>query len=235
METYQFEDLFEYGIIWSNRKTLTIAIEVGGKVVVKAPSFLTKKEIEYYLVKKRDWILNHLPQMVALEEKKNIRKYEAGEKFLFRGVEYLLEIRRDVSYTTPVVKLLPGKLHISGKQLTSDEIQNALKEWYVKQAVQIVQRRVGFYAPLLNVVPNKISLRDTKSRWGSCSSRGNIMINWRVIMAPPEILDYVVVHELCHLKEMNHSRKFWKLVETIIPDWKGCREWLRSNGISLSV
>jgi len=114
-----------------------------------------------------------------------------------------------------------------------EEIKRKFIEWYKKEARIKYNERVEFYRKKLGVSYNKISIRDQKTRWGSCSNKGNLNFNWRLIMAPPPILDYIVVHEMAHLVHANHGGDFWKLVENIIPDYREKREWLRLNGYKL--
>lgn len=111
--------------------------------------------------------------------------------------------------------------------------QQALQTRYIHAAKQYFPSRTAYYAGLLGVTYGRISIRDQKTRWGSCSAKGNLNFNWRLMLAPPRVLDYVVVHELCHRKEMNHSKAFWNEVGTILPDYKELRKWLRDNGNSL--
>ena len=101
------------------------------------------------------------------------------------------------------------------------------------QAKDLVAARVRYYAPIVGVTYSRITIRAQHTRWGSCSSKGNLNFNCLLAMTPPAVLDYVVVHELCHRKEMNHSDAFWKAVEEILPDYKACREWLKVNGNNL--
>ncbi len=112
--------------------------------------------------------------------------------------------------------------------------EKRLEAIYRKAAREYFPKRVSHYAHMLGVTYGKISIRDQKTRWGSCSSEGNLSFNWRLILAPPDVLDYVVIHELCHRKEMNHSKEFWALVESLMPDYKECRIWLRKNGKDLT-
>ncbi len=105
---------------------------------------------------------------------------------------------------------------------------------YREQARKIFEERAAFYLPLTGGHYNTISVRDQKSRWGSCSSRGTLSFNYRLIFAPPVILDYVVVHELCHLTHMNHSKEFWDKVASVMPDYKIHRQWLKDHGQELS-
>ena len=114
-----------------------------------------------------------------------------------------------------------------------EEIKRRLVEWYKKEARTKYKERVERYRKKLGVTYNKIYIRDQKTRWGSCSNKGNLNFNWRLIMASPSILDYIVVHELAHLVHANHGDDFWKLVESVIPDYREKREWLRVNGYKL--
>ncbi|MBO5095030.1 MAG: M48 family metallopeptidase [Lachnospiraceae bacterium] len=111
--------------------------------------------------------------------------------------------------------------------------RSALEARYRKAAREYITARVAYYEPIIGVTHTRLSIRDQKTRWGSCSSRGGLNFNWRLMLAPPRVLDYVVVHELCHRKEMNHSKAFWHAVETVLPDYRELRKWLRENGNTL--
>ena len=100
-------------------------------------------------------------------------------------------------------------------------------------AAKLIADRAAHFAPVLGVTYKRITIRTQRTRWGSCSSKGNLNFNRLLALVPPEVLDYVVVHELCHLKEMNHSPKFWALVESILPDYKQHKKWLKENGNAL--
>lgn len=111
----------------------------------------------------------------------------------------------------------------------------ALVNKHKKYARKIFEARVSYFHQFTGGNYTSITIRDQKTRWGSCSGRGTLSFNWRLILAPPEILDYVVVHELCHLTHMNHSREFWDLVGSVIPDYKVRRKWLKENGHTLRL
>lgn len=110
----------------------------------------------------------------------------------------------------------------------------AFKKRYREEARRVIEERVAFYHSLTGGRYTSITIRDQRSRWGSCSSRGTLSFNYRLIFAPPDVLDYVVVHELCHLTHMNHSRDFWNMVTSIMPDYKMRKKWLRDHGQELS-
>jgi predicted metal-dependent hydrolase len=117
------------------------------------------------------------------------------------------------------------RLRLDPRTVSETEARRAVRE--------LVGMLIEEEAPALGVQPARIQIRDQRSRWGSCSTRGTLSFNWRLVLAPFEVLDYVVVHELCHLREPNHSRRFWKLVETRRPDWRSHRDWLHEHGPEL--
>ena len=113
--------------------------------------------------------------------------------------------------------------------------KKALEQRYRQAAKEYFPSRVAYYEQIIGVTHASIRIRDQKTRWGSCSSKGNLNFNWRLMLAPPRVLDYVVVHELCHRKEMNHSKAFWDAIETVLPDYVQLRKWLKDNGGKLTL
>ena len=113
--------------------------------------------------------------------------------------------------------------------------KKALEQRYRQAAKEYFPSRVAYYEQIIGVTHASIRIRDQKTRWGSCSSKGNLNFNWRLMLAPPRVLDYVVVHERCHRKEMNHSKAFWDAVETVRPDYVQLRKWLKDNGGKLTL
>lgn len=143
------------------------------------------------------------------------------------------EVKRFVEEKTPWIEKHMNKMKerlsvdeaFPEERLTMEEIQKLADE-----ALKVIPERVAFFAPQVNVTYGRITIRNQKSRWGSCSAKGNLNFNCLLMLAPPEVLDYVVVHELCHRLEMNHSARFWQEVERVIPDYKTRRKWLKENG-----
>ncbi len=139
---------------------------------------------------------------------------------------------------TKSVKLNNGRLMVQlppSVQKREQYVHNALVEWYREHALEKLQDKVDRYAKVIRVAPSSVGIKTFKSRWGSCSATGRVEFNWRVIIAPNHIVDYVVVHELAHLRHHNHSPEFWKGVERVVPDYQECREWLKVNGRRLAV
>lgn len=132
-----------------------------------------------------------------------------------------------------VSKMMTVKPSLPQKEKTPR--QKRLEAPYRQAAKEYIPKRAAHFAALLGVTYENITIRDQKTRWGSCSSKGTLSFNWRLMLAPPAVLDYVVIHELCHRKEMNHSPRFWRLVEQIMPDYKTKRQWLKENGNKLTL
>ena len=121
------------------------------------------------------------------------------------------------------------------KSNLSEEQRNALEKRYRQAAKEYIPKRIQVFLPLTGGEYQQIAIRDQKTRWGSCSSNRTLSFNWKLMLAPPKVLDYVIVHELCHLSHMNHSKDFWKLVETVLPDYKESKKWLKENGQTLQL
>lgn len=226
----------QYTLVRSARKTIGITVTKDGRVKVSAPFNIAEKQVKSVIEQKGAWIGRKLEEMKrAYHDITNQRQFVDGEHLLYLGNEYSLKIRKDSKVANPGALIEGGNIIVvtpEGK-LDNEEVANTkqiLKAWYINQFAEIVRERIGKYASLLGVSPAKITIREQKTRWGSCSGKGSINLNWRLIMAPIGILDYVLIHELCHMKEMNHSKSFWNHVKSILPDYSERRKWLKTNG-----
>jgi len=128
------------------------------------------------------------------------------------------------------ISFFRGQLAVTVPNEDAESLKTALEAWYRSKAREVVDKRLNYYQSLVGKSPHQVRIKEQKCRWGSCSSKGNLNFNWRVIMAPLPVLDYIIVHELCHLVHLNHSREFWDLVGSIMPDYKERRDWLKRNG-----
>lgn len=165
----------------------------------------------------------------------NEKEYKTGSVLFYLGKPYRIVRKPSLAARKGYVAMVKDSILIYGKYDKEDQIREVLEKWYQDKALAWIPKRIAFYEEKIGVKCNKLSLRNTKTRWGSCSSEKNVMINWKLIMAPEDVLDYVVCHELCHILQMNHSKDFWALVEQHMPDWKEKKEWLKVNGLSLEV
>ncbi len=212
-------------IVRSKRKTVSIQIKNDGKLIVRAPLRLSKKEINDIVLKHQHWIDSK--QSEIIERNKKILIFTEGEEFLYLGKYYPLKIVDDYD------NLLTLKNSFNLSKYCIANAKEIFANWYKDEAASIIKSRAEYYASNYNFQFSKIKISNAKTRWGSCSYNGNININWRLIMAPIEVLDYVVIHELVHLKIDNHSSKFWQQVESIYPEYKKAQKWLKDNAFLL--
>lgn len=229
-----------YQVVKSNRKTISIRINYEG-VIVHAPKRLSNAKIADLIQKKAHWICEKHRELSAAKLQMPKIEYCDGSQFSYRGRKLTLKLYQ-VNERTPKkgegnVWLEEDELRVVCEDHSPEVIKGLLEEWYRQAARLRFESRVHYFTLQYDFGKevNRIFIKDQKSRWGSCSSKCNLNFNYRLIMAPDEVLDYVVVHELCHLKHMNHSREFWEAVEQIQPEYNQYREWLRKNGNTLRV
>lgn len=203
-------------------------------VKISAPYYVSDRQIMKFVEEKSDWIKKHFAKHFHKRKTHRQPQFASGDKFLLQGQEYDLVVRRKVSKRTQVV-LKPLHIEIAiHEKLTEKEaretVKKALINFYKKIANLVVKERTEHFGKLYGFRYNNITIKTLKSRWGSCSREKNLNFNWRLIMTPTPVLDYVVVHEVCHLKQMNHSPRFWDLVEVQCPKHKQFKKWLREHG-----
>lgn len=210
-------------LIRSKRKTVSLTITQDARVVVRAPLKTPLDYIRKILQKKSSWIRKK--QKVSREWWKKYRPKAIvnGETFLFLGKKYQLKIIRagnDVE--------LAGSLNIPQDLLP--HAGDAIIDWYKRQALITITERVDRYSRLTGLKYKSIRISSASRRLASCGCRGTLNFSWRIILAPLEIIDYIVVHEMSHLEHMNHSKKFWDKVKSIMPGYAERKKWLKDNG-----
>ncbi len=221
----------EYRLIRSSKrkKTISLIINRKGELIVRAPLKTHINEIENLLKAKKKWIEKRLSLKQPF--KKNKREFAQGGTFLYLGEEYSLEFVNGNSKKGIILKNGRFLIHRDDK----DNAKSLFIAWYRKTARELILDRLKFYSRQLGVNPTGIKITSALSRYGSCSGKDSLSFSWRLIMAPLQIIDYVIIHEICHIKEKNHGPRFWSLVESIIPDYKQKRRWLKDNGHLLSL
>ena len=217
----------------SKRKTAAIKIQKG-KVYVMVPDGLTLSAIESLVANRSRWINEKLAiqqQIMAIKPK----AFVAGERFSCLDKRHPLKI---VAGRFPVIKLHQDELVVSVRDETADNapvIKQLLIKWYKRQAESELRNKTLRYAGIIGVKPTSVTVKAFKARWGSCSITGGIQYNWKIMIAPDRIVNYVVIHELCHIMHHNHSPAFWKAVERYCPDYRDCSSWLKMNGARLEI
>jgi predicted metal-dependent hydrolase len=209
-------------LVRSKRRTLSLIVETDGTLTVRAPLRMKEADIRHFIETKKDWIRRKQAQFK--EDALSPRQYVDGEKFWYLGQDIPLRLVPDNKPALVMDKVF--KL----KRSTQPQAQSHFEKWYKKQARDILTGRVEFFARKYDFKVEKIRISSARTRWGSCSTKGTLSFTWRLVMAPLDVIDYVVAHELCHLNEMNHSKAFWAQVEMILPDYRERRKWLKENG-----
>ncbi len=216
---------FIHKIIRSKRKSVSLTVDNEGKLIVRAPKRVTKREINALVEKHAAWIRKKQAEKQKQREALTPHRFLEGELFFFLGEKYPLQLS-DAKESN--LELRNGRFQLSNFAQT--DAKALFEKWYKKEARALFTNRINFYAEEYGFEYAKLKLSSAKTLWGSCSQKGNINLTWRLVMMPPKITDYVIVHELCHLREHNHSKRFWAQVEAILPDYKDRRNWLRENG-----
>lgn len=238
---------FEYKITRRKRKTIGIKITQEGEVIITSPFNISEESILNIVKKKEKWITNKL-QLLSQQKSYKDREFKSGEKLLYIGKELELEIHNlnenkslnldDYNLNNDLVKILDKKVIVYidvNKHNIEDIIRELVIRFYRMEAEKLLKERTYYYSNIIGVSFNRITVKDQKTIWGSCSSRKNINYSYRLIMAPIDIIDYVVVHELCHLIHMDHSKAYWGKVESILPDYRERKQWLKHYGNTLKV
>lgn len=235
---YNGEEI-QYKVKKSKRKTIAIKISVDEGVIISVPLKCSDAAVQHVLNKKGQWILSKLKLMNSKTQLLKEREYESGERLKFLGDYYNLNIiQGDYKSCSATFDKNGFNIYINSEveeEFRKFILKEVLVKLYREIAKRFLQERSKYFADLLGVKPERITIKEQKSVWGSCSSKNNINYNWKIIMAPIAIVDYLVVHELCHLRQPNHSQDFWKLVESILPDYKLRKAWLKDNGVTLDI
>jgi len=228
------EDL-TYEIERSHRRTADIVIERDGRVLVRAPHSVTRDRIEEIVDAKRYWIYKNLAEWRDLNATKVIREYRNGEGFLYLGRAYRLLLVPDQDQP---LMLKDGRFRLRRDIADRGEIEGAkaaFRDFYISRGLDRIAPRVAYFAPKVGVTFGRVDVRELGHRWASCSAGGNLAFHWKCMMAPPTIIDYIVVHELCHRHHLDHTEVFWNEVDKVLPEYNDRKDWLRNNGAAMDV
>ncbi|WP_018923564.1 M48 family metallopeptidase [Salsuginibacillus kocurii] len=220
-----------------NRKDIKIAVDLVNGVVVYTPSDVDKNKLDEILQQKASWITQKLDELNEVKTNIEPKEFVSGEKLPYLGRNYRLKVFKEpVQYAS--IQLKQGRFiavvpHGWSQDQIQQELEKHLIEWYRQYGLKKVLERTDYYQALLGVKPHSLQLRTQHKRWGTCTPKGDIYINWRIVMAPIHVIDYVIVHELAHLIVPEHNERFWQLVKSTLPDYEASKEWLRVHGVEL--
>lgn len=225
--------IITYSTKRTRRRTIQLKLVSPERLEVTAPLDTSRQQIEQLLQTKTKWLTQQIARLRAIADNSVNNFVSQGATALYLGQCVLIAILASNNANRGVI-LHDNVLNISTiKPDSADEANQVLRKWYIQQATALLYARTTVWSAKIGVHPQRITIRDQKTRWGSCSVRGNINYNWRIIMAPPRVIDYLIVHELCHLIVPNHSAMFWTTVAAYLPDFKQHQAWLKSNGLLL--
>jgi predicted metal-dependent hydrolase len=223
-----------YRLIQSRRNRhirLTVAMSTGLRVSV--PPRFPVQDVPSIIRERAAWVLRKLDEYADLERSFPRQRYRHGSRIMYLGRSCLLRLRPSrngharVRHSNRTVDVaLPANQGLDSRE---ERVRAIVHRWYRSQAQELIAARAAEIAAGMRVRPGRITIRKQRSRWGSCTAEGHLNFNQLLMMAPPNVIDYVIVHELAHLHELNHSPRYWKIVERWCPDLDACRNWLKEH------
>jgi predicted metal-dependent hydrolase len=228
-------ETIHFDISYKNRKTLGLRIDYYGNVEVDAPKGTPEEIVRQFLQEKWDWILLKKREMQERMAGSKQMVYKSGEDLLYLGKSYPIKISHDSNLEQDHVIFEVDHLYIFVQKLEDERIKQALKRFYYQQCKSLVEKSVRAHQVHFKSKPRSIRITDSKANWGTCDSQQQLTFNWKLAMAPQRVLDYVVVHEMCHMVHLNHDRSFWRLVGRIMPDYEEQENWLALSNWKMNV
>lgn len=217
----------EYSVVYSKRKTISIIVERDRRVIVRAPINTSNEIIEKAIDKRKKLIQSKIDHNHKYPVNKHLKEFISGESILYLGKNYKLFLVEE-----PIDGVeFDNKFFISK---ANQHVANKLfRQWYIKAANEILIPKANEIAKQIGVKYNTLNILNLKYRWGSCTPKENIHLNWRLIKAPMTVIEYIIVHELTHLLESNHTAEFWNRVATQLPNYNKAKNWLKEFGSEL--
>ena len=233
MQLRQVRDIAYQLLPGAPRQTTDIVIERNGLISVRPPLEMTPEQVDETVLSKRMWIYRNLAEWQDLNATRVVREWVNGESFLYLGSSYRLQL---VHEQDEPLKLKDGRFLLlrsvieSGGKLAAHQ---AFKAFYKEKGQARLTKQVQQFACKVGVPPGRVVIKELGYRWASCLKSGDMHFHWKCLMAPPTIIDYIVVHELCHQHHRDHSAAFWNEVDKVLPDYRERKEWLRVRGAEL--
>jgi predicted metal-dependent hydrolase len=235
IHTYLGEPI-SFEVKYKNRTSVGISIDVYGMVEVQVPKGTPEDRIPSILEEKWEWILQKKREMDQRWDGQKGKDYrDAGEESLYLGKAYPVVISHDQNILEDKAVFEGDKLHIYVGTTDKDKIRQALKRFYYQQCKMLVEKSMHTHQEHFKMKPRGYRIVESKTTWGTCDAKQQLTFNWKLAMAPMEVIDYVVVHEMCHMVHLNHDRSFWRLVGKIIPDYETRENWLALSGWKMTI
>ncbi|MFA9378992.1 MAG: M48 family metallopeptidase [Lachnotalea sp.] len=234
--THTFLDTtIDFNILYKRRINIGIYIDFYGQIEVQAPKETPMDHILKVLENNWNPIVQKQKDLKARISPPMEKVYDQGEVFLYGGVSYPITVLPNIKESQDYVVLEKDNLYIYVKQHNDDMVKKALKHFYYQKCKALTEERIRIYQAEFKMKPRSIRITDNSSNWGTCNSKLDLTFNWKLAMAPIEVIDYVVVHEMCHMVHLNHDRSFWRLVGKISPDYEQSINWLSQSAWKMLV
>jgi hypothetical protein len=218
-----------YSLTQTNRKTMSIYVEPNGSVKVRAPKNVELEKINNIIDLKSSWIYKTITEFEELNKTKVNRSLENGEGYLYMGKSYRLKIEKGLKIP---LSLIQGFFMLDERQ--KNKAEEHFINFYKEKGKKHIIERVDYFKKKIGVEPKNVTIMELKNRWASRSKKG-LNFHWKIMLAPMSVIDYIIVHELAHLKRENHSPQFWEIVESVLPNYDEKKNWLRINGANLDT
>lgn len=232
--TYQGTTL-DFRVEFKKRKAYRIHINPYGLVEIEAPKGTEMDTIINVIEHNWTMIQEKVKEVKQKNDPAYVKSYDNNETFLYLGKAYPITIHHVPEIKKDKVTLKDNYLELEVREVKEENVQRALKRFYYKACKALVHERIKIYQSNFKTKPKLITINDDKTTWGTCNSNYELTFNWKLAMAPIESIDYVVVHELCHMVHLNHDRSFWRLVGKILPDYEVRKEWLDASSWKMIV
>lgn len=237
------DESIDFEIIRRKRKSICIKISINGEVQVIAPMKTSKEYILNFVNSKGDWIIENRRKLKVALNKKVKREFVNHSTFMYLGKEYPILLIFDNKINKPSVEFVyeninrdtEAKFIIKTNTNDKEKLKKILENWYRNKTLDIVKERIKLNEFKFKDKITKITIKEQKRRYASINIKNETFFNWRISMAPLEVIDYIVIHEMCHMDFRNHSKQFWSRVKEVKPDYKKCHEYLKENGINMTI
>lgn len=220
----------QYKVYKTNRKTISLTLERNNEVVIKAPYHATDDKIEEFFLRKQEWLYTKLEEKNKFVDYPNKRELQNGRWFYYMGRMYKLEIVENVDFK---LRFYKNKFELNKEYI--ENWHDIFIEWYKERFNQKILPRVKLFSKKYNLSPEKISVKDINNRWGNCSKENKLSFHWKIMLAPIAVIDYIIIHELCHIKYKNHSPLYWTMLSSLMPEYEEHKDWLKRYGVELDV
>ena len=214
------------------RKTMTLRIDRQGRVVIRVPLYTVEKEVDRFFEQNRAWVAKKLAERQAIQRMCKPKSFAPGEEFLFLGKSYPLWLG-ETNGKVPTLSFCSRGFTLPENH--ASKARDLFITWYKTKAWEKITERALYFSKRLDLIPQGIRLMTARTQWGSCSPDNRLSFNWKLVMASDAFIDYVVAHELLHVKEKNHSPRFWEALKSLMPDYKERKAWLDDNGHLLNI